>query len=597
MADQPARAARALHRARRDRDQVRHAGRRGLEAVQDPVELDPHLVGQSVAGHVIRRLGRAARIFQVVRVILRLEHVEDVRAIGLGRPHDIRAGGIGLAGDREGLGRLVHVDAGLDQGVEEGDDGGHVGLIGGDHIAARVAALRRLQHRLVQAGVDRRAVGARLVLARGGQRLDAGRGGRPAILRAALDAVVAHLPDAQKQTFPVARRVVDDRPVHRPLVVQRVLQMPFARRDRGGAVIARQLELRHQVDGRRGGAADDFGQKADRIVEVGDRPLHAVVPGGIGRGAAGARAGLILGHQAAVHGHADFLQLGHDQRVVVEVERIAERRNEHDHAVRAGLVLVVDDLRVPFAEQLPVDVGRLGHRRHEAVAVVIVADVLVVQARQRAELALLRVLVPHVPVRDHLHAVRIVLAEQDDGVVQHPQGLGIGLRQHPIEHLDLALRGDGLAGVQARVDPDDRLALGGQLAGRVLLDAVGLGQLAGDLLVAVQLGQIGRRRDDGHPHGAALLGLADIDQLHPVRLAGQRLQIGFVGRVVGQEVVAADRLGEGLVGRGDVGGDRAAESAEGQHQAQGRSGHRSATRHFQPRKLWADASARRSSLD
>ncbi len=60
----------------------------------------------------------------VVRVILRLEHVQDVRAIGLSGLHDMRT-----RQDRswsrppKGLVALIHVRPVLDQGVQEGDRG------------------------------------------------------------------------------------------------------------------------------------------------------------------------------------------------------------------------------------------------------------------------------------------------------------------------------------------------------------------------------------------------------------------------------------------------------------------------------------------
>ena len=67
-------------------------------------------------------------------------------------------------------------------------------------------------------------------------------------------------------------------------------------------------------------------------MEVGDRALHAVVPGRVGRRAAHARAALALGYEPAVHRRADLVEFGHHQRIVIEVERVAERRDEHHHA-------------------------------------------------------------------------------------------------------------------------------------------------------------------------------------------------------------------------------------------------------------------------
>ena len=60
-------------------------------------------------------------------MILRLEHVEHVRPERLRRLHDVRAGRILLAGDRERRGRAMDGDAGLDQRVDELRRGQEVG--------------------------------------------------------------------------------------------------------------------------------------------------------------------------------------------------------------------------------------------------------------------------------------------------------------------------------------------------------------------------------------------------------------------------------------------------------------------------------------
>ncbi|MNS72220.1 hypothetical protein D3C72_1056220 [compost metagenome] len=332
--------------------------------------------------------------------------------------------------------------------------------------------------------------------------------------------------------------------------------MPGLGRDRHGQVVAGQLVLRDQADLARRRVSGDLGQQADCIVEVGDGAFHPVVPGRVAGAAAHGRAGLALFDQAAVHGRADFRQGAHDQRVVVVVKRVAEGRHEDHRPGGRRLVVVVDDLREPLAEELAVDVGRLGHGRQVVVAVVIVADVLLVQDRDRGELALQRVLVAHVPVGDQLHPVRVQRREQDDGVVQDAQGLGVFRRQPFMHGGDQGLGRDGLGRVQTAVDPDHGLALGGHGAGLFLVDTLGLGQTTRDLLIAVQVGQVLRRRDDGDILGAALGRLADLDQLHPVRLAGQGLQIGFPLGVVDQVVVGPDLMAEGLARRGDARGGR-----------------------------------------
>ncbi len=66
------------HRRRR-RDERRQLLERAVEAVEDAVELHAHLERQRLAGRVVGRRRRAAGVGEVVRVVLRLEHVEHVR--------------------------------------------------------------------------------------------------------------------------------------------------------------------------------------------------------------------------------------------------------------------------------------------------------------------------------------------------------------------------------------------------------------------------------------------------------------------------------------------------------------------------------------
>ncbi len=145
------------------------------------------------------------------------------------------------------------------------------------------------------------------------------------------------------------------------------------------------------------------------------------------------------------------------------------------------------------------------------------------------------------------------MAKDQDGVVQRPQRLGILPRQQTIQHMDLCLRRDGFGGVQSGIDPHHGLALGGQLAGFVFGYALGLRQFAGDLLIAIKISQIGRRRHDPHPLGAAFFGRAKAFQLDTVRLFGQALQIGFVLVIIGQIIVRARFLREEVLRRRDTG--------------------------------------------
>ncbi len=487
-------------------------------------------------------------------MVLRFEHVQHVRAVSLRGAHHEAAGRIGFAAGGEGGGGAFHLHAVLDQGVQEGDGGGQVALIGRDDIGARVPVLRGLQDAGIELGINllgaagARAAGAidAIFLERGGigQALHFRWRYRPTVAAALFDAVGAHAPDVEQQPLPVARGVIEHGAVERPLIVQRVLQLPRPRADRQHFIAARHLRGRHQRDGGGGGAADDFGQQADAVVEIGNAALHAVVPGGIARGAAHAGTGLAFGDQPGVHGGADLVQRGHHDGIIVEIERITERRHEHHHAFRPGLVLIVDDLRIPGAEQHAVDVFRLRHLHHVAVTIVVVADIFVIKPWDGCKFPFLRVLVPHIPVADQFHAIGIVVAQQDDAVVQHAQGFGVVLGEHAVQHLDLALRGDGFGGMQAGIDPHDGLALRRQRPRLRFVHPARPRQPFGDAAIIVQLGQIGRGGNDRHPHGAPLGGLADIDQLHAIGFSRQFLQIGFVFGIVGEVIIRARRLFE-----------------------------------------------------
>src|SRR5688572_18280124 len=84
-------------------------GREGtVEPIEDAIELDAHLIGERPPGVVVRRNRRPARILEVVWMVLRLEHVERVRAERLRRPYHVRSGGIILTARSERCAGSVH---------------------------------------------------------------------------------------------------------------------------------------------------------------------------------------------------------------------------------------------------------------------------------------------------------------------------------------------------------------------------------------------------------------------------------------------------------------------------------------------------------
>ena len=90
-----------------------------------------------------------------------------------------------------------------------------------------------------------------------------------------------------------------------------------------------------------------------------------------------------------------------------------------------------------------------------------------------------------------------------------------------------------------------------QRARLVVGQPFGGGQPARDLLVAIELLVVLRRRDDRHQLRAAFGGLADLHHLHPVGLLVELLPVLDELRVGGELIVVADVEAEVLLGRGD----------------------------------------------
>ena len=118
-----------------------------------------------------------------------------------------------------------------------------------------------------------------------------------------------------------------------------------------------------------------------------------------------------------------------------------------------------------------------------------------------------------------------------------------------VHRLDQLGGAQHLGRVQPAVDPDDRPPFLRQRARLFLGEPVGERQLPGDLLVPVELRDVGRRRDDRHQLGAALRRLADVHELHPVRLRGELAPVLLELGVVRELVVVTDVEPEVLLRR------------------------------------------------
>ena len=188
---------------------------RAVEPVENAVVLDAHLHRQRPAGIVVRRCRRRAREREVVRVILRLEHVEHVRTERLRRLHHVRAGEVLLSAGGKSGGGAVHDNARLLKRDKELLRREQVRLVAGNHIAARQPHVRRAEQlevlllRARRAATTTKVCGCERVercsatsTATAGTAAKLGLGVRehrrrhdPAVLGAELDLVAAHLVD------------------------------------------------------------------------------------------------------------------------------------------------------------------------------------------------------------------------------------------------------------------------------------------------------------------------------------------------------------------------------------------------------------------
>ena len=149
--------------------------------------------------------------------------------------------------------------------------------------------------------------------------------------------------------------------------------------------------------------------------------------------------------------------------------------------------------------------------------------------------------------------------------LRNARGLGIGAADQLVDRLDQLMRAEHFGRVQAAVDPDHGLAF--RAPARAPASSVSPSarcQPARDLLVAIELLVVLRRRDDRHQLRAALGGLADLHHLHAIRFLVELLPVLDELRVGGELIVVADVEAEELLGRGD--GLRPGGGRTGEHQ-------------------------------
>ncbi len=143
-------------------------------------------------------------------------------------------------------------------------------------------------------------------------------------------------------------------------------------------------------------------------------------------------------------------------------------------------------------------------------------DVLVVEPRQTCQIALQRIFLTHVPIRDNLLAVRIRLNAKHDHIIQKAQRLGVIRARQLIHRLHELLRPDSLVRMQAAVDPHHCFAFARELVCLLVGQTLGQRKLAIDLLIMRELALVLGRRQNRHVLMAAFAGHPDVHQLHSI---------------------------------------------------------------------------------
>ena len=130
----------------------------------------------------------------------------------------------------------------------------------------------------------------------------------------------------------------------------------------------------------------------------------------------------------------------------------------------------------------------------------------------------------HVPVGDHLRPVGVDRGRHDaDHVVEHPLGFLVGAVQAVVDELGRGLRRRHFARVQRERLDDDGAGLGHDLACLGLREPARVGQARVELLELIELGQVGRRRDEERQIRTALARLPELHQLHLVGALREQL--------------------------------------------------------------------------
>ena len=215
-----------------------------------------------------------------------------------------------------------------------------------------------------------------------------------------------------------------------------------------------------------------------------------MAPAGIDGGAD--NPGLARRLEMVAHVRPPPRHLAPDERVAIRANRLGVRRDVEAGVVAAHLVMIDVGLWQPLAIHQAPEMLRLRKVQREAVAIVVVPGVFLVEPGQVRRFVFGADIL-HVPVGDHLRPIRIDGRHDDaDHVVEDLRGFGFGASDAVVDELSRRLRRRNLARVEGKGLDDHRLAFRGQLASFGFAQSSWVSQPRVDLLVVIELAEIGR---------------------------------------------------------------------------------------------------------
>ena len=214
------------------------------------------------------------------------------------------------------------------------------------------------------------------------------------------------------------------------------------------------------------------------------------------------------------------------QRVTIGADRLGIRRDVDTRSVASHVVVVDICLWLPLAEQDFPNILRLHNISLEGVAIVVVADVLVIEPGQ-IRTFVLGVERLAVPVSDHDLPVRIERRhDQRNHVIEHTLGLFVPAREQIVGQFWRHLAAANLGGVHAHRLTDHHLALGDQRFDLGLAEPAWVGELRADFPEAVELADVFRRGNNCQQERMPHCGGTHVDELHlPAALFFKKLVI------------------------------------------------------------------------